>query len=425
MKKFNFLLAGSVFLYLVLSILAVNRIMSMESFQQKYYEVEINRIYSGIAEMDAANLNEISLNDYKYVKNMTYLPATEKNENMVREFYEGSFRYRSVVKPWYENGILTGYLRFDFIEPSLDLNSILLILLFSLTALEIFLLIVLYYVKYRLIKPFNRMCEIPYELAKGHFKEEVKEEKNKYLGKFLWGISQLKDTLEVSRKRELELEKEKKQLLLSLSHDIKTPLNAVKLYGKALEENIYEDENQKKHAAYQIGEKTREIEQYVEQIMSTSRENILDIKVEMGEFYLNDLIKKVLDSYSEKCKLRHLELKVGTCENRLLNGDMDRAREVFENIFENIFKYGDGRKIEISFYEEDYCQLIRIFNTGIPVTDSELNHVFESFFRGSNSSGQKGSGLGLYICREIMRKMDGEIFAEKEQDGMAFVLVIR
>ena len=65
------------------------------------------------------------------------------------------------------------------------------------------------------------------------------------------------------------------------------------------------------------------------------------------------------------------------------------------------------------------------FNTGQPVSDNDFNHIFESFFRGSNSGGKQGNGLGLYICREIMHKMDGEIFAQKEEECMAFVLVLR
>ncbi|MCA5963962.1 sensor histidine kinase [Blautia sp. RD014234] len=59
------------------------------------------------------------------------------------------------------------------------------------------------------------------------------------------------------------------------------------------------------------------------------------------------------------------------------------------------------------------------------MSENDFNHIFESFFRGTNSLGQQGSGLGLYICREIMRKMDGEVFAEKEKDGMGIVLVFR
>ena len=147
--------------------------------------------------------------------------------------------------------------------------------------------------------------------------------------------------------------------------------------------------------------------------------------MENGEFYLSDLMTKVVGTYGEKCRIRMLDLKMEPFENRLLKGDLDRAAEVFGNLFENAFKYGDGRKIEIAFYEEDYCQLIRMFNTGIPVSDNDFNHIFESFFRAAGSEGIQGSGLGLYICREIMRKMDGEIFAQKEENGMAFVLVFR
>lgn len=51
-------------------------------------------------------------------------------------------------------------------------------------------------------------------------------------------------------------------------------------------------------------------------------------------------------------------------------------------------------------------------------------HLFDSFFRGGNTRGQQGNGLGLYICREIMHRMDGEIFAECEAEGMAFVVVL-
>ena len=98
--------------------------------------------------------------------------------------------------------------------------------------------------------------------------------------------------------------------------------------------------------------------------------------------------------------------------------------EVFENLFENAFKYGDGRRIEISFYEEDYCQLIRVFNTGQSVAQNDFAHLFDSFYRGENTNGRQGSGLGLYICREIMHKSGGEIFANVEEEGMAFTIVL-
>lgn len=116
---------------------------------------------------------------------------------------------------------------------------------------------------------------------------------------------------------------------------------------------------------------------------------------------------------------------VQSFDNKLLRGDLSRSQEVLENLFENALKYGDGRRIEITFEEEDYCQLIHIFNSGDTVSDSELNHLFESFYRGGNSQGKSGNGLGLYICHELMMKMEGMIYAQKKKDGMMFTLVFQ
>lgn len=116
----------------------------------------------------------------------------------------------------------------------------------------------------------------------------------------------------------------------------------------------------------------------------------------------------------------------------LEEGDEDEIREYFSRSetltdYEIIdtFKYGDGRTIAIDFYEEDYCQVIRVFNTGTVVTDLELPHLFDSFYRGSNVTDKPGNGLGLYISRQIMNKMDGEIFAERKENGMSFCMVFR
>ena len=309
--------------------------------------------------------------------------------------------------------------------PVFNIQKLILIAEISLFILEFFVLVVLIYMKKKLVEPFQRLSELPIQLAKGHLKGHIKEEKSRYLGRFMWGMGQLKDTLDVSRQRQIELMKEQKKMLLSLSHDIKTPLNLIKLYSKALEEDIYTNEQDKRNAVHQIGQKSQEIEKYVEEIIQSSREDILDLPVHNSEFYLQDLLSKVMNVYAEQCALRHIDLKLGDFENRLLKGDIERCQEVLENLFENAFKYGDGRRIEVSFYEEDYCQLIRLFSSGSTVTDNEFNHLFESFFRGTNAKGMKGSGLGLYICKELMQKMDGTIFAEKCEDGMAFIMVLR
>ena len=79
---------------------------------------------------------------------------------------------------------------------------------------------------------------------------------------------------------------------------------------------------------------------------------------------------------------------------------------------ENSVKYGDGKSIALNFSEEDGCILIIVRNSGCTLADTDLPHVFDSFWRGVNAENITGSGLGLYISRKLMRKMNGEIFAE-------------
>lgn len=396
----------------------------MDTDRQNLYQVEINRIYRKITE--GTPIEQMELDLLEYVEQITYLPLEElKRKEITMAFYQEKNDLGMVILPFYTRNHLEGFVRFDYQQPKFRIYSVLLFTEGCIGILSVFVITILLYLRSQVLKPFFRMTDFIYDLANGHLNRIVIEEKSKFFSKFLWGIGTLKDTLADSKKRQLELEREKKKMLLSLSHDIKTPLQSIKLYGKALEENLYDEELYRNHAAHQIGQKVAEIEHYVNEIMKYSREDIVDIQIDKGEFYQKDLIQKILATYQDKCKNRILDLKVDDYENLLLKGDLERAFEVCENILENALKYGDGRKIEISFYEEEYCHLIRIYNTGIPVTDNEFNHIFDSFYRGTNSKGKEGNGLGLYICQEIMRKMDGELFAQKEEEGMAFVLVFR
>lgn len=440
MKNYNKLIFFSIFIYMILAIFTAMILKWQKEEKGQFYKVEINRILAEIKEkIDTKEkikegkteietleqileiLKCIDLSNYKIIQEITYLPIFETKKEVIMDFYYGSNGKQNIIYPFYQEQLL-GYLRFDYQEKAQNL-SYFFVTQAALLGLELFLLIILFYLKYHLIQPFDRIQDMPYQLSKGNLQNEVKAEKNQYLGKFLWGLDELKDALFVSRKRELELQKEKKLLLLSLSHDIKTPLNMIKLYAKALYDGIYAKEEQRTVYS-QIQEKVVQIENFVNEIVKASKEDIIHIEVEQGEFYLKQLIQWIESFYGEKCALRKCNLTIGTYQNRIFRGDFNRLLEVIENIFVNAFKYGDGRQIKVSFYEEEYCQLIRIFNTGETVSEKEFVHLFDSFFRGENTRGQQGNGLGLYICREIMHKMNGEIFAECEKDGMAFIVVL-
>ena len=90
---------------------------------------------------------------------------------------------------------------------------------------------------------------------------------------------------------------------------------------------------------------------------------------------------------------------------------------------ENSIKYGDGKCIDIGIAEEDGCILITVANSGCTLQTADLPHIFESFWRGANAENEKGSGLGLYICRQLITKMNGDIYADIK-DGFMRVTAV-
>lgn len=295
----------------------------------------------------------------------------------------------------------------------------------SLGIIVVLTLVTFIYINKKIIKPFSDIKEIPYELARGNLNVPLKEQKNKYFGRFTWGMDMLRENLEDNKKRELKYQKDKKTLILSLSHDIKTPLSAIKLYSKALKDNLYEDLEKKQEVIDGIIKNTSEIEHYVSEIVKNSRDDFMDLPVNVGDFYLKDVIGEIENYYTDKLETIHTEFVVEKYDNCILKGDRDRVIEVIQNIIENAIKYGDGKKIEIKFSEEEGCKLITILNTGCSLKEEDLPHIFDSFYRGSNVKNQEGSGLGLYICKQLMHKMDGDIYSKIRNNIFETTIVIR
>lgn len=422
MKKFNGLMAASVFLYLAISVFLFFYFRNNATGADLSYKVEVNQVMRGLE--NAAAFSEPDLREAENIRSVGFLPAEETDVQEIRLFYQNRNGMRTAVRPLIAAERLLGYVRFDYVETAGSEKLLWVaegVLFFAWAA--VFAL--LCYIRQMILKPFHALSEMPYEMSKGHLQGELQEGKNRFFGKFVWGLCMLRDTLNMSKARELKLEKERKLLLLSVSHDIKIPLSAIQLYAKALRETIYETEAERFRAAVQIENHAKEIEDFVKEIVSTASEEIAALEVEDSEFYLKDFADKIRAYYEPKCRLVLTDFGIGKYENKLLKGDMDRALEVMENLMENAFKYGDGKGIRIDFYEEDYCQVVSVYNTGAAVPEEEMPHLFDSFYRGSNAGNKSGNGLGLFIGRQLMLKMEGEIFAQRAEGGMRFCLVFR
>lgn len=377
------------------------------SSSDKQYKVEINRLSQEISKNGIDNLN---------LENYPNIIAVTPIDNSVDGF-SSEYHYEIMQ-------INNKLYRFDYLTKS-NLENLILIVNISFGLIALLIIAIFIYIRQRILKPFNTISNVPLELSKGNLSVPIKEQKGRYFGKFVWGIDLLREYLEQQKAKELQLQKEKKTLLLSISHDIKTPLGVIELYAKALEKDLYKDEQKKKEIARSITEKCDDIKQYVSEIIEASSEDFLNFDVNVQDIYLLDIIDEIKKLYIEKLNLLKIKFTIVDFSNCLIYADRNRAVEVLQNIIENAIKYGDGKEIRLSFKQEDNCILVEITNSGCTLSSNELPHIFESFWRGSNVASNSGSGLGLYICRKLMQAMGGEAFAEISNDEICITAVFR
>lgn len=405
MKAFNRIFA-TVMVVIVFMVAIANLIMLSDTVDSgRPYLVEVSRLARA---MEDGSFETKALAECEYVTGVYEYGEdfyTSHSDYVIREINEELYR-------------------FDYKADSGEKKSeMILIVNVMLGIMALVILTVLLYVRAKILSPFERLTDVPYELSKGNLTAPVKETKSRFFGRFLWGVDMLRENMEQQKERELKLQRDKKMLLLSLSHDIKTPLSAIKLYAKALSKGLYTEKEKQLEIAENINAKADEIEGYVSQIITASREDFLSLEVRNSEFYLSELITKIKLYYTEKLALIKTEFSVDEYRDCLVNGDLDRSVEVIQNVMENAIKYGDGKSIKINFSEEDGWILVTVKNSGCILQEDELTHIFESFWRGQNAEGKKGSGLGLYICRQLMHKMNGDIFAEIKGGDMCITSV--
>ena len=291
----------------------------------------------------------------------------------------------------------------------------------------LFLLLIglLYYIRSHIIVPFGRLNDVPQELARGNLAVPIPEEKSRFFGKFTWGVNLLRESIEEGRKKEITMQRDKKLLLLSLSHDIKTPLSAIKLNAKALARGLYKEEEKRRAAAESINTRADEIERFVNEITKAAGEDFMSFEVTQGEAFLSAIITRIDERYAPQLAMSGTEFVIRKYDDCILSCDPDRLAECLQNLIENAIKYGDGRRIEISFDKMDGCELITVSNTGCTLEAKELPQIFESFHRGNNADRVQGNGLGLFICKRLMSLMGGEVYADIHDERFCITLVVK
>jgi len=236
-------------------------------------------------------------------------------------------------------------------------------------------------------------------------------------------------------RKQLELEKQKtdqllesrEQLMTTVSHDIKTPLQS--LIG--LSEKLLATETQVKNrdALIKMKSATHYIEQLVSGLLDYVRMEKGKITVLDSQFDVNELIEETAQNIADLNQDKPVELvyNMAATEGFLLKSDKNKLRQILYNLIGNAFKFTSQGSVTVTTQKLEDTIVIAIIDTGIGISKDAINKVFKPFTQANNQieTLYGGTGLGLSICNRLIQLLNGKIVLESEQNvGSSFQIVL-
>ena len=261
------------------------------------------------------------------------------------------------------------------------------------------------------ITPVSEITKVSKRIAEGGYGVQIGNNYRDEIGDMVDSINEMSFKI-------AQTEKIQTEFISSISHELRTPLTAITGWGETL---IYTEdlgEESKRGIAIMLKE-ARRLTKMVEELLEFTR-------MEDGRFTLSteqiDIAAELEDAIFTFRELLHqdeLEFVYDSeiDEGIMIPGDPNRLKQVFLNLFDNAAKYGrEGKRIDVSIIEaSDYvCIIIRDY--GLGVLEDELENIRMKFYKGSNSK-ERGSGIGLAVCDEIIKYHGGTMELANAPDG--------
>ncbi len=218
----------------------------------------------------------------------------------------------------------------------------------------------------------------------------------------------------------------KSSLLSSVSHELRTPLSTIKASVSSLRSGEIEwDSEARADLLVTVEEEIDHLNVLVGNLLDMSRIEAGALKPQKKPNILAEIVEAVLARIRSQTQQHHIEVDVRD-DLPLVNVDFVQMEQVFTNLLTNSLKYSPpGSTIRITAQQEaEQALLVRLTNQSIPVPESDLERMFDKFYRIDPSARVTGSGLGLSITKGIIEAHGGKIWAENLPDGLAFNFII-
>ncbi|EHQ88814.1 sensor histidine kinase [Desulfosporosinus youngiae] len=292
-----------------------------------------------------------------------------------------------------------------------------LLILACITYILIFVLtniFVSYQFSRSIIKPLHSLQSAAAEIAKGNLDYSIVEEGDREIQELCRDLELMRIKLKDSVHTQLKYEDNRKLLVSSISHDLKTPVTSIKGYVEGILDGVASNPEKRERYLKTISLKAHQIDQMIDDLLLYAKLDLNQIpfdfeRVDAAEYLLNYIIENEPELEQEQIKIVfNNELD----QTQYVLIDRERMKRVMMNILDNSRKYmskGQG-EIRISLRETAASIIVELRDNGSGIKEADLPHIFNRFYR-SDAARSKGSGLGLAIAKQIIEGHNGRVWA--------------
>lgn len=287
-----------------------------------------------------------------------------------------------------------------------------------------------YFVSRTIIVPVQQLTNAANQIKAGRLDEEINTTYQGELGELATTFEAMRNSLKDAKELQTKYETNRRELISSISHDLRTPVTSIKGYVQGVVDGVANSPEKLDRYMTTIEQKTTELEQMIDELFLFSKLDIDRVpfhftQIDIDQF-LCDIIEEWAFQHPEVEWNYHRKSKI----TKSVQADREQLYRVIMNILTNCLKYQhtSALKIDISLEQREDTIKVAIQDNGIGIDKEDLPFIFDQFYRSDDSRNSMtgGSGLGLAIVKKIIDAHGGEVYAEsKINQGTTICFVLK
>ena len=332
-----------------------------------------------------------------------YKKLNEGNKSLLRISNDSNMLCSTLIYPLYVNNKYEGNLiiQKDYSDIFLANRSMLKVVLWCEAIMISILFIVIYLITNKSTRPLKKLVLAMDSLGRGEAVGNLPIETKDDISIITEGFNDMKNNI-------VEIQNNTKEFFNNATHELKTPLTAIRGYSQMLQEEEFEDEFVVRAVA-RIEEESIKMNKLVEKLLMISREEAI-VQLYPEEININKLIKRIIEAFQNEIEGKGYSICLEENSEIKIFAIKEDVESILTNLIENSLKHSISRNINIEIYEDDGNGYFKIWNGVGEIKDEIRDKLLEPFIKYSNRNKEiSSSGLGLYICKRLCEKSNFKI----------------